>query len=205
MTWVSSVLLALTPAGLLPRGAPSVSVHEVAPWLLPRSGPCSLAPVPQETLSWAPKPFQAARLGDESNSFLWAILNSYFCTHHSFRGKKAGKQQRLAKPCMQSELDSSQAQSWARPPLTQGAHWPTCPHPSQSWTSEAQGDRRRGIKTSTHHQKNTHCKILDGIFELKNPDTCIVFFSGTLHMQGLKNCFEEGRFVLCFFNPSSYL
>lgn len=91
MTWVSSVLLALTPAGLLPRGAPSVCVHEVAPWLLPGSGPCSLAPVPQETLSWAPKPFQAARLRDESNSFLWAILNSYFCTHYSFWGG-GGKQ-----------------------------------------------------------------------------------------------------------------
>lgn len=81
-----------------------------------RDGPCLPAPVPQETLSWAPKPFQAAQLGDASNSSLRAILNSYSCTHHSFRGKKAGKQQCLAeKPCMQSELDSSRAQSWARP------------------------------------------------------------------------------------------
>lgn len=100
---------------------------------------------------------------------------------------------------MQSELDSSQAQSWARPPLTQGARWPTCPHPSQNWTSEVQGDRRRGRKTSTHHQKNTHCKILDGMFELKNPDTCvIVFSSGTLHMQGLKTVLKRGG-LFCVF------
>lgn len=171
----------------LPKNPAYVCVQKIKPLLLPGGRHCLCAPVPRDkTRKWSSG--TKVHQGQLLVVWMWAIsfsrsfLNSCFYTHHSFREKRKKARREAATSCRKSPSCRTEMGPQLALPLGDpghsmhcpGARAPSCSQSGRGYTStilhriRTQRDRkirRKDIKIFTHHWKNIHFKILDGMFQ----------------------------------------